>query len=535
MPISLDMSSALYTLLFTFGFALSAHAQGVQTYDLNKDGINDRFEYLEGKKIVRIEEDRNGDRKIDFKTILNDKTFYKIEWQDTKYTGKFDRKKSFLLLPESKTRITTELDTTGDAKFDTRYEEVLDNLQKQAACGPVVSQKIQELSKTVLTAVSKTDKGLLPTGLGYKVDFECYQKWGDDFNKIVKDVALGGLQCLKDLDTKGRSGNNTSGALRNAFNLTQLMKDDGISLVCSEEKDYEWSATMAHASTTPSDKIVSKNISHPFVSINPNHPENSITNREAEIAELRNTIFHETLHNLGFKHKEGIEYPYTCGQCCFDDGANAAVKAQACKVCLGNYTNETDIKYVKDFVEYSQLSYQSDRGAAAVEKYLKENPKSTQGISILAYAESGIFNPVGSELAKIIKEKNKNLTDENKKYLVESQKYDDADDLKAVKKDSSKVLANSLYELYYNKNGVNALANLEKNKVLIKQELDSLKAAGGNKAYIHDDLRRVLDNMIYDMWINKYPGDGNPDKTTSDKSYEIYDFFSASPSLNSEE
>jgi hypothetical protein len=526
------MKPTLLFLLFTLTFVFSAQAQNTRSYDLNKDGINDRFEYLDANKVIRIEEDRNGDKKIDFKTILNDKTYYKIEWQDTKSTGKFDRKKSFELLPDHKTRVTIELDNNNDGKFETRYEEVLENLQKQAACGPTVNQKIKDLSESVLTAVSKTDKGLLPTGLGYKVDYECYQKWGDDFNQIVKDVSLGGLQCLKDLDAKGRSESDITGALRNAFNLTQLMKDDGISLVCSEEKDYDWSATMAHASTTPDDKMVSKNISHPFVSINPSHPEMPAGNREEEVAELKNTIFHETLHNLGFKHKEDIEYPYTCGQCCFDDNANAIVKAQACKICLGNYSNETDINYVKDFVEYSQLSYDSDRGSASVQKLLKENPKSVQGISILAYAESGIFNPVGSELAKIIAEKNKVLTAENKKYLNDAQKYADTEDLKSVKV-SGRVLADSLYELYYNKNGVSAVANLEKNKKLIKQELDALKTAGGNKAYIHDDLRRVLDNMVYDMWVNKYPGDASPNHSTSDKSYELFDFFSASPSLES--
>jgi hypothetical protein len=109
-------------------------------------------------------------------------------------------------------------------------------------CETAVNQKIQEFSKTVLSSVSKTDKGLLLTGLGYKVDFECYQKWGDDLNQIIKEVSVGGLQCLKDLDTKGRSGNKSSGAIRNAFSLTQLMKDVGISLVCSEDKDYDWAA-----------------------------------------------------------------------------------------------------------------------------------------------------------------------------------------------------------------------------------------------------------------------------------------------------
>jgi hypothetical protein len=32
-------------------------------------------------------------------------------------------------------------------------------------------------------------------------------------------------------------------------------------------------------------------------------------------------------------------------------------------------------------------------------------------------------------------------------------------------------------------------------------------AAGGSKEYIHDDMKETLDNLIFDMWINKYNGD----------------------------
>jgi hypothetical protein len=53
----------------------------------------------------------------------------------------------------------------------------------------------------------------------------------------------------------------------------------------------------------------SKNFSHPFVSINSGDPEKTSGNRDEEMAQLKVTLFHESLHNLGFLHKEDIEFP----------------------------------------------------------------------------------------------------------------------------------------------------------------------------------------------------------------------------------
>lgn len=498
-----------------------AQAQSVKSFDLNRDGVQDRFEYTSKDKIIRIEEDRNGDKKIDFKTTLNDSTYYRIEEQDSDHDGKFDRKKSYQLLPKSKTRLITEIDKNADGKFEIRYEEVKNNIQDQAECDPlVVNKKIESLSRTVLKAVSKTDKGFLPTGLGYKVDYECYNKWGDDFNKIIKETVQGGLQCLMDLNKKSSPGSNITGALRNAFDLTKLYENDKVSLTCSET-DFDWTGTRAHASTEASETLESKKIKHPFVSLNPAYPENEPGNREKEIADIRNTIFHETLHNLGYLHEEDIEYPYTCGLCCFDKDESEALREQSCKVCTGNYKNETDLNYIKDFLEFSHLNYQSERGAAAVVKYLKENPKNVSGVSMLAYAQSGAFNPVGPELAKIISAKHTTLTADDKSYLEKANLYGDSEEFKKLK-GTSKALANTMYELYYNKSGANAIAQLEANKALIKSELAKIKSSDN---YLYDDTKVVLDRIIFDMWINKYPeGDVEPN-VTSDKAYDLYDYF----------
>jgi hypothetical protein len=507
-------------LLLTLFISTNVFAdEKAETYDLNQDGIKDRFEYSVEGKVIRIEEDRDGDKKIDFKTFLNDKTYSKIQWQYSNETGKLERKTSHLLLPENKSRIINELDKDGDGVFEVKYEQVVENLQKQDHCGEVNST-IRDLSNTTFKAVAKNQKGLLPTGLGYKVDVACYSKWGDDFNKIVKEVAVGGLKCLMNLDKKGRLGTKTTGALRNAFDLTKLMKNDGISLVCSED-DYNWDGIVAHASTTSTEVMPVKNIKHPYVSLNPKHPENDASHRQKEIINLKDTLFHETLHNLGFLHNEDVEFSYTCGLCCFGSGADdPAAKEQACKVCTGNYKNVTDVNYVKDMIEFSQLTYDPARGAAAAIKYLKEN-KNSAGMAMLSYSTSSVFNPVGGELSKLVSARVKDLSPSDKIYLEKAGPNKNDPDFAPVQI-SARALSGSLYELYYNKSGTNALDMLERNKATIKQELTKMKKAPGNSVHIHDSMKKVLDGMIYDVWINKYPAG---DKAASDRAYALYEFF----------
>lgn len=506
----------IFALLFsTNSFA----GEKLSSFDLNQDKIQDRFEYSVDGKIIRIEEDRDGDRKVDFKTFLNDKTYSKVQWQYSGQSGKLERKTSHLLLPENKTRIFTEVDQDGDGVFEVKYEEVVENLQKQDHCGEVNST-IRDLSTTSLKAVAKNQKGLLPTGLGYKVDQACYTKWGDDFNKIVKDVAVGGLKCLMNLDKTGREGNKTTGALRNAFDLTKLMKDDGISLVCSED-DYKWDGILAHASTDATEVMKVKNIKHPYVSLNPKHPENDVANRQKEIGNLKDTIFHETLHNLGFRHNEDVDFSYTCGMCCFGSGDDdPKAKEQACKICTGNYKNVTDVNYVKDMIEFSQLTYDPARGAAAAIKYLKEN-KNSAGMAMLSYSNSSVFNPVGAELAKLVSARVKDLSVTDVIYLERAGQNENDPEFAPVKI-SARALSGSLYEIYYNKSGTSALDMLERNKATIKQELSKMKKAPGNSVYIHDSMRKVLDDMIYDVWINKYP---TGDKAASDRAYDLFTYF----------
>jgi hypothetical protein len=77
--------------------------------------------------------------------------------------------------------------------------------------------------------------------------------------------------------------------------------------------------------------------------------------------ELKRTIFHENLHNLGYRHGDGIEFPYTCEASCFPykdkENDSQSESLLACKICNGDYPSEESIDYLNDFVEYSDLSY----------------------------------------------------------------------------------------------------------------------------------------------------------------------------------
>lgn len=520
------MNRLVIALIFLASSFVFAQSETVKKIDLNKNGKMDRFEYFMGEKLIRIEEDRNGDGRIDFKTFFDHKTYYQIELQDADYDGKFERKRSYLALPGHKSKLINELDKNGDGIYEIKYNSVSSNIQKQSCEQKIVDAEILELSKASLKAVAKSQNGLLPTGLGYKVDQACYSKWGNDFNKILKDSVQGGLKCLSDLDKKVSDGKTVSGALRNAYGLTQIMENDGISLMCSES-DYDWSGTAGHASVTSMEKIKGpdgKDLPHPFLSINPNDPKTKAPTDARELLEFKKTIFHETLHNLGYRHNEDMEYSYTCETCCFGEESKE-VKDNACKLCTGNYKNINDITYIQDFLEFSQLNYMEKRGVTAVTNYLKENDKSVGGISMMAYATSGVFNPIGSELGKIISSNNLNPSEADKKYL---DKAKDTEYYAGLSKTttSSKAIASTIYELYYNKSDSAALDNLEKNKEAIKKELDELKKdTKDHSKYVYEDMKKVLDNVIDDMWLNKYPSGDVEGNKSPDRAYELYKFF----------
>ena len=210
-----------------------------------------------------------------------------------------------------------------------------------------------------------------------------------------------------DLGKKYSKKSTIPGVLRNTQDLRNLLDKNNISIVCSE-KEYDWERTLAHASVSSENKILDPPTKHPFISISPNASNRVASLNKEENYKLKKTIFHEQLHNLGYRHGGDIEYSYACEDCCFSNDEKE--KTTACKICTGDYTNSTDIRYIEDLFAYSKVKYSNTVfkiGIKAAISYLKENPKNIEGISLLASALSAdYFNPIGSQLAAtVIKKK----------------------------------------------------------------------------------------------------------------------------------
>ena len=145
-------------------------------------------------------------------------------------------------------------------------------------------------------------------------------------------------------------------------------------------------------------------------------------------------------------------------------------------------------------------------------------------MAILAYATSGVFNPIGNELSKLVSQKNNNsLTVEDTIFLVNAEKYNTPEFKSAST--SAKAISESLYELYHNKSGVKAMAALENNRLTIIKELKSLKTGKGNSPYVYDEMKKTLENLVYDMWLNDYPGDSVNSIKTKDRAYKYQEYF----------
>ncbi|MFT6068981.1 MAG: hypothetical protein ACJAT2_002226 [Bacteriovoracaceae bacterium] len=519
------MMKYLCLFLFLLSYQLLADGVRIKSFDLNKDGIKDRFEYYQGKKLIRLEEDRNNDSKIDFITIFNDSTFYKIEKQDSTNTGKFDRVVSFKSIGKGKTRIQTKRDSNGDGQFDINFFKTVRSIQKEIDCqeDPQKLGEIDDLSTASYYAAAELNNGLLPTDFGYKIDKVCIEKWGNGFPEIVKDSIETGLKCLSDLAKNSPDKNNISGAAKNYKEIEQLLSKKKVSLLCSEE-DYNWTGTRAHASASVNDKIKSLGIGHPFISINPKIPKMSKAATDVEISAMKKTIFHEQIHNLGYLHGHGVEYAYTCGACCFKDYGGDEGKKAACKVCTGNYKNASEKKYLEDIINFSKLTYNEGLGQEAVINYLKENPKSIYGMANLSKITSDVFNPIGYHLALLIESKNSNISKEDQLRLnqAKSRKPDDGNQ-------AGEILANVYYQLYYEKNGDAAVSILDANKELLKNEYEKMEAKSEHTNYMVAELKETTYNFIFDMWVNRYGAnpkvEANSNESVAAKAYKLHQFF----------
>jgi hypothetical protein len=112
-------------------FSVNLYADGIKKYDLNDDVNCDRIEHYRENRLIRLEEDRNIDGRVDVVTeYVDDKNTYKIIKQDTTHDGRFNRKEVYERLEKGKIKIVTYVDNDRDGNYEIQYSEILDSDQK---------------------------------------------------------------------------------------------------------------------------------------------------------------------------------------------------------------------------------------------------------------------------------------------------------------------------------------------------------------------------------------------------------------------
>lgn len=508
----------IFFLVLLLSFTSNSFAK-TKKYDLNKDGVIDRTDYWNGKTLLKRQEDRNGDGKVDFEVVYFNTEKIKEEKSDTNYDGHFDRIKTFEKFQKKYVRVLYQVDKDFDQKFEREYYETFELDQKdQTDCIQELKVEIDNFVSNGIAAVAGANEGFLPTNFGYSVDQECLQDWGNNFPTLLEQTIQTGLQCMSRLHESLSSPSTLTAGLRNSKDLVDLLSTSPVTVVCSEEEGYNWEGIAGHASTSPERTMTSPSVQHPFISINPKGPEVTPANSD-ELYELKRTIFHENLHNLGYRHGEGLEFPYACEGCCFPKESHTdREKILACKICNGDYPSEDSLEYLNDFVEYSDISYRMGQSYRTLRRSLKETPADIDRLTLLAITQGDVFNPIGFELAKIISENNQ-LSPYQESNLVEARKYAPIEG-----RQSGAIVAQAMYEIYVNQDATAAIELITNNKDMMKAELDLLKnsTTDSTHSYIADSIEEALDETIFEVWINKY---GNGAENLSMQSHELNTFF----------
>lgn len=503
------MNNLIFILSLLMSYQTFAASLEVKKFDLNKNGKVDRTEYYQGKKLIKVEIDRNNDLKIDEKILYKNEKIFEIRFTKLSKKGNFLKKVTLQLHPKKNGQLlkTTYLDNNDDAKYDRTYKDIINLHQEKesAACSfSLEMPNVDHFAEESLVLSSAVKDGFILTGFGYKVDKSCVEKWGAQFLKDLKETKEAGLSCLKKIH-KDSGSENITGALENASGLERILKDDQVKLVCSETEGYDWNGTAGHASTDDkSNSIKEPKAEHPYISLNPDYPNTKPISID-ERKEIARTIFHEGLHNLGHKHGTGFEYAYPCETCCFaEENEDEDIVEKSCKLCVGDYEGSNSKEYVNDLIEWSKSEYREFLGTSAARGFIKEFPKSEDALILLAKSQSTTFNQIGAELVNFVKDKEIFTSMDNiiLSTIISANKSYESPEEQVV----AKTIAESLYYTYYEQDGAKALEVLEKNKVELKKLYKTSKSEGQKlKNFRARDTYDSLEKTIFENWLNNYP------------------------------
>lgn len=200
--------------------------------------------------------------------------------------------------------------------------------------------KVEDFFLSIENVIANTKpvNGYVLTSYNLKIEENCKERIPlKDLENFYRITMSEGVQCLKNL-SQGPEGQKNIKCFETLF----ADKENPPKLMCG---GWPFGKDIYAVGSFPGS---SKR--HPYLWLSPDTSKLIKSNPK----ELKATIFHEMLHNCGYIHSEGIEVPYTCEECCFNNSLAADKKKNACNICAGKYQDDKDPQYVAELLGWSK-------------------------------------------------------------------------------------------------------------------------------------------------------------------------------------
>lgn len=313
------------TLVWKFADAKEPHL--IQGFNLKGELVLEKLDNDTNKIFEKVKE-------------INAAKQLSTEKYDLNQDGKFEKIKKIQILQNE--LVVTDLVLNNKGEFEMQSEttiSLLEALGQSEICDVNASENpifknIKAFTPLIEQLfITEVKDGFSHTSFGPKIHESCMKQFGESFPALVQSTLRDSLNCLSLLDGPGSRENLTKIAsiLEN--------KDNPLKLRCGEDLG---SGAAARA-TIPGDK------GFPSIAISKTHESNP--------KEIKDTVFHELLHNCGhIHHKDHIEYMYSCPDCCERKPMDKT--SEYCKMCRGDYTDPNSFEYIRALggVRFSTVS-----------------------------------------------------------------------------------------------------------------------------------------------------------------------------------
>lgn len=364
--------------------------EGQDTYDRNGDGRDDLFYHYKKNELVSVSKDNNFDGKID--QLLEIKINGNKESEDLDFDGKFDQWVTFKRLSFSRSKKIISWDLNKDGKIDKKSEfDIYTPGRLLRSYSDDLCHSTSQLQKEMVVRfaldykshMDNLENGIHMTPYGFNIDRGCYKTFEQDggpafVNLAIREAMQEGLSCLANLgfqylqQTTVQNRGQEPGVFENIRRFRNILSHPKkpVLLTCSGNMHKSSLTGDAFAiayragEDFSNDELLDKKAkpkitTAPTIELHKDYRSkvvSAIGSDRLMKQKLKQTVFHELFHNLGYKHSEDIDYMYACDSCCHGkESYSPEVIALSCKICTGNYNGPKDKNYFNDMLTLSRL------------------------------------------------------------------------------------------------------------------------------------------------------------------------------------